>query len=182
MDRKLLSLLIGLTFVFVSKAQITTANLQASGLTCAICAKSIYKNLSSLVFVDKVDIDLNASTFLITFKKDADVDIDLLNTMVQDAGFSIASLHIVLNLGGANIANDVHLLIGKNMYHFLDVKPMLLVSEVSLRVIDQGFITSRESKKYVRMTKMQCISNGNRSSCCPIDGVSGSSRIFHVTI
>lgn len=61
-----------------AEAQLTAATLQASGLTCALCAKSIYTNLSALPFVDSVDTDLNASLFLIKFKSSATVDPDLI--------------------------------------------------------------------------------------------------------
>ncbi|MEN9952821.1 MAG: hypothetical protein RLZZ520_1089, partial [Bacteroidota bacterium] len=51
------------SIIAVSNAQIKKATLQASGLTCAMCAKSVYVNLTSLSFVDSVTTDLNASAF-----------------------------------------------------------------------------------------------------------------------
>jgi len=60
--------------VLAGEAQIQSANLQASGLTCALCAKSIFTNLSALSFVESVDTDLNASAFELKFKPGLGVD------------------------------------------------------------------------------------------------------------
>ena len=71
----------------ISFSQINKACLQASGLTCALCAKSIYSNLTSLGFIDSVDTDLETSSFLIVFKPGAKLDIDAIRNKVEDAGF-----------------------------------------------------------------------------------------------
>ena len=68
MKKIVLTFLMLLIIMAVSNAQIKKATLQASGLTCAMCAKSVYTNLTSLSFVESVDTDLNASAFEIKFK------------------------------------------------------------------------------------------------------------------
>jgi hypothetical protein len=68
MKKYLYCLLVGLSFALITSAQITKATLQASGLTCALCAKAVYTNLTSLPFVDNVDTDLNNCSYLTTTK------------------------------------------------------------------------------------------------------------------
>ena len=75
---------------FISQAQVVQASLQASGLTCAMCAKSVYKNLEALSFVEKIDTDLDNSTFLLNFKEGMRLDADQIRKKVEDAGFSVA--------------------------------------------------------------------------------------------
>jgi len=54
MKKFIFFIVIVLINVTISEAQIKKATLQASGLTCAMCAKSVYTNLTSLSFVDNV--------------------------------------------------------------------------------------------------------------------------------
>ena len=92
---KILSLIMGmLLWSTISFSQISKASLQASGLTCAICAKSIYTNLTSLDFIDSVDTDLETSSFLIVFRPGAKLDIEAIRKKVEDAGFSVSKLEI----------------------------------------------------------------------------------------
>src|SRR5437588_10406331 len=73
-----------------AKAQVAKVSLQASGLTCSMCSKSINKSLLTLDFIDKVDANIKTSTFEITFKHADKVDFDKLKGKVEDAGFSVA--------------------------------------------------------------------------------------------
>ena len=59
-------------------AQISTVNLQASGLTCSMCSNSINKALKSVDYVADVKANIKNSTFEISFKPNAKVDLDLL--------------------------------------------------------------------------------------------------------
>ncbi|MDX1937617.1 MAG: cation transporter, partial [Flavihumibacter sp.] len=63
-------------------AQFNKAQLQASGLTCALCTKAIDNALKKIEFVETVTPDIKASSFTIVFKKDAAVDADALRLAV----------------------------------------------------------------------------------------------------
>ena len=41
-----------------ASAQVQKVNLQASGLTCAMCSKAIYKAVSAISFVDTVFVNI----------------------------------------------------------------------------------------------------------------------------
>ena len=182
MKIKLICLFVGVLFAVVSTAQITKATLQASGLTCALCAKAVYKNLTSLSFVDSVDTDLNASAFLIKFKQNAVVDLDELSRKVQDAGFSVASLFFTIKINGVKIGNDIHETINGNVYQFVNVKTQVLSGDVVFRLVDKNFVSAKDFKKFSAMTKMLCMKSGTTESCCSSAGIKENTRIFHVTM
>ncbi|MBK8850443.1 MAG: heavy-metal-associated domain-containing protein [Saprospiraceae bacterium] len=66
------SFLFTLTAVLVfanADAQISKAEIVATGLTCSMCSNAINKQLKSLTDVDSVVIDLNTNTFVVHLKK-----------------------------------------------------------------------------------------------------------------
>ena len=71
--------------------QFTSANLQATGLTCALCSNAINKSLLELPFVDTVKSEIKTSSFSISFKDNSQVSIDAIRKAVEDAGFSVAN-------------------------------------------------------------------------------------------
>lgn len=76
----------------VKQATITKATLVASGLTCSMCSKAIFKALTSLDFVAEVKVDIELSKYILTFKSDKKVVIDQIKSAVTDAGFGVQSL------------------------------------------------------------------------------------------
>lgn len=161
----------------------TRAALIASGLTCSMCSNSIYKALVQLPFVDHVAPDVEHSSFLITFRKQAPVDIDALKQKVKEAGFSVSSLTITMQVRDLAIQSDVHLELGGQTFHFMHVKPQTLNGEATVRVIDRDFLSSREYKQFAAYTTMACYKTGKMEPCCNKTGQpSASTRIYHVTI
>jgi copper chaperone CopZ len=71
---------------------IKKVSLVASGLTCSMCSKAIFKALTKLDFVDEVKVDIEQSKFALTFKSGKTVVIDQIKSAVADAGFSVQSL------------------------------------------------------------------------------------------
>jgi copper chaperone CopZ len=167
---------------FFSQAQVTGASLQASGLTCAMCAKSVYKNLEALPFMDSIHTDLETSTFQLSFKEGMEMDADQIRKKVEDAGFSVASLRINVSFTDQQVKNDQHITVNGKVYHFLNIKDQVLSGDKSLLLIDKTFLSAKEYKKYASATKMECFKTGLAGSCCTKEGISGSTRIYHVTI
>ena len=60
---------IALMYSVIAHPQFTKANLQASGLTCALCSNAINKALQKLSFVASVKPDIKNSSFDIVFKE-----------------------------------------------------------------------------------------------------------------
>lgn len=159
-------------FSFSVNAQVTKVSLQASGLTCSMCSNAINKSLKSLDFVDKIDANIKNSTFDISFKPNTIIDLDKLKKKVEDAGFFVANLTATINFDNIAIANDTHVTVGNDVFHFLNVKEQTLSGSKTIRLLDKGFVSAKEYKKNSSFTKMDCYKTGEENG----------KRIFHVTI
>jgi copper chaperone CopZ len=163
-------------------AQFKSASLQAAGLTCAMCTKAINNAVEKLPFVKKVDVDIKSSTFNISFKEGANVDVDALKNAVEDAGFSVAKLKLKGVFENIPVKNDAHVDINGKTFHFLNVKEQNLNGERVLTVVDKSYVSAKEFKKYSSTTKMECVQTGKVASCCKKEAAAANTRIYHVTI
>jgi copper chaperone CopZ len=143
-------------------AQVTRATLQASGLTCALCAKSIYTNLSALPFVDSVDTDLNASSFLIKFRSGAAVDPDLIRKKVEDAGFSVSMLQLELMLNKGFIENENLIKFNGRNYEIVGGKLGKSEGLVRVQVVEKSFLTAKDYKKLASTLKLDTAEPNNQ--------------------
>jgi copper chaperone CopZ len=75
--------------VTAAKAQFTKAELQVSGLTCSLCARTTEKSLKALPFVSEIKPDLMHNIYVITFKSDVPVSFEEISKKVKSAGFSV---------------------------------------------------------------------------------------------
>jgi copper chaperone CopZ len=73
-------------------AEIKKVTLVASGLTCSMCSKAIFKALSKLDFVEDVKVDIEKSMYILAFKTGKKVEIDQIKLAVTGAGFGVQSL------------------------------------------------------------------------------------------
>ncbi|MDP4263670.1 MAG: heavy-metal-associated domain-containing protein [Bacteroidota bacterium] len=178
--KKLMSIILGLLMGIALQAQFTKATLQATGLTCAMCSNAINKALKTKPFIESVKPDIKNSSFDITFKENADVDIDAIRKAVEDAGFGIGGLRLTANFSEVKIGNDKHVQLGDKHFHFLHVDSQVLNGEQTITIIDKDFLTERQFKKFSAETKMKCLQPGKAGSCCP--GVAAGTRIYHATI
>jgi len=65
--KKILILSVILLVSALANAQIIKAKLTATGLTCSMCSKATYKQLTSIPEVEKVEPDLNNTAFILFF-------------------------------------------------------------------------------------------------------------------
>jgi len=170
-----------LLYALSASAQVKTATLQASGLTCSMCSNAIYKALQKISFVQDVQSDIKNSSYNITFKEGSNVDIDALKKAVTGAGFSVAKLSVTAHFDNVKIENDAHIQLDGKTFHFMDITPQTLNGDKTITVIDKNFVTSKAYKKYSQATKMKCYETGTMESCCKKSGTAGE-RIYHVTI
>ncbi|NCI45991.1 heavy-metal-associated domain-containing protein [Sediminibacterium soli] len=153
-------------------AQITKARLQASGLTCAMCSKAVYKALSSVASVEKVTPDIEGSSYDIRFKKDAEIKLDDLSKAVSDAGFSVSGLQVTAKFQNEKVEPNTHLSIDNQLLHFVNVPAQTLNGEKTVRVVDKNFVSEKEAKKYEKLTALKYYASGT------MDG----KRVYHVTL
>ncbi len=161
-------LMVGLS----ASAQFKSATLQASGLTCAMCSNAINKSLKTLSFIEKVETDLNKSSFEITFKEGADINFDQLRKKVEDAGFSVAKLQIVTTFNNLSVQNEQAVTVGGKQLYFLAVKNQQLSGQKVITIVDKNFLPAKEYKKYATQSKAESFKTGEAK------GV----RVYHVTI
>ncbi|SHK81120.1 Copper chaperone CopZ [Chitinophaga jiangningensis] len=171
---------IGITFSAKAQ-QYKKAAVQATGLTCAMCSNATLKSLETLPFVDKIDTDLENTTFILFFKPGANVNIDAIKEKVEDAGFSVGKLTITASFNDTEVKNDTHVPFAGGTLHFMDVKNQVLKGDKDLIVIDKDFISAKQFKKYQNETSMACYKTGMMGDCCHSDKTA-SNRVYHVTI
>ncbi len=150
----------------IAKAQFTKAELQVSGLTCALCAKSTEKALRTLPFVGEIKTDLIRNTYLITFKNDVPVNFEQISKKVQGSGFSVNSLKTTYNFDNTKVT-DNNFTYGGDTYKLLNPANKPTSGSVSLTVVDQGFAPKSVSKKYL----------GQVADAAPASG-----RVYHLAI
>lgn len=178
--KKLILILLGLLIAASSFAQIKSATLSASGLTCSMCSKAIFKALGKVPAVKSVDADIEGSKYHITFKDGVAPVLDDLKKAVEGAGFSVASLQVTANFPPTQIANDTHIEYGGATYHFLDVPNSTISGEKTFTVVDKKFLPDAEYRRYAKMTAMKCVQTGRMEACCAKGG--GGTRVYHVTL
>ena len=171
-----------LFFGIAVQAQVTKVSLQASGLTCSMCSKAVKTALEEVAFVEKVQVDIKDQRYNLSFKEGSKVDLDALNKAVQDAGFSVASLQVTAGVNKVKLEKDEHLKIGDQYFHFLNAASQTIDGTVTFSVVDKGFVTARQFKKYAGLTKMPCVQTGRMAKCCSSGNVAEQSRIYHVVI
>jgi len=133
-----------LFFVFPLCAQFSQGRLQATGLTCALCSKSIHQALDQLPFTESVNPDLKSSSFDIRFKMGQPVSALSIRTAVEDAGFFVGQLRleptsdIMDSLRSGNPFQSAGI-IYRLLEEWREGKRLL--------VIGKGFLTEKEYKR-----------------------------------
>jgi copper chaperone CopZ len=177
--------IIVIAFLFVAtsiNAQIKKIALQASGLTCSLCSNAINKSLKTLDFVESVEVNIKTSSFTLLLKPNTSVSLDAIKVKVEDAGFFVAKMNASISFNDAIIKNDEHIKVGNDVFHFLNVTAQQLNGEHQLKILDKGFVTSKEFKRNGKLTSMSCYNTGKAAKCCAKDGITEGQRIYHVTL
>ncbi len=179
---KKIFLIIALLYSVNGFSQIKEASLKASGLTCSLCSKAIYKALTAIQFINEVKPNIQNSTYIISFKSGVQPDFDLIAKAVTNAGFSVAQLKLVVNFDNISINNNMHIKIENKEFHFLNVHNETLKGDRTIILIDKNFISARDYKKYSSLDEMKCYQTGVVEDCCPKKDSKKGERIYHVTI
>ncbi|TKC12612.1 heavy-metal-associated domain-containing protein [Pedobacter polaris] len=159
-----------------SAQQISTIEMQVTGLTCSMCSQATEKSLRTLDYVSNVTPDLNKNLFIITFKKDKAVNFDQLNKKVKDAGFSVGKLEATINFNQAKIDDNGQAIVGTNVYRFANAKSRVLNGPVKVNVIDKNFISNSAFKQKAATVKFDSYASGTGV-------VNGKkTRIYHLSI
>ena len=165
-----------------SHAQVTQVKLQAGGLTCSMCSKAVWNALQKVPDVDKVSVDIKNQQYLITFRDDNAVDFDALEKAVEGAGFSVAAFSVTADVHRLQLQKDKHLLIGRQYFHFLNAAGQDVDGIIHFTVVDKGYTSAKNFRKYSSLTTMTCAQTGRTAPCCVKDGLPEQTRVYHAII
>lgn len=154
-------------------AQFVDANLRASGLTCSMCNLATQRQIQQLPFIDSIVPDLDLNLFRLYFNQKQEVDIDLIKKSVEDAGFSVAELLVSYKKNETFIYNYPLLMIGKSVFFVKGFDPQK--DKQVFRIIDEGFVTAKENKKFIKVRKEMILPDHINTNNLPI-----TSKIYHV--
>ncbi len=163
---KIVVLLLALS-TSIASAQFTKAELQVSGLTCALCSKATEQSLKTLPFIGDIKTDLLHNIFVITFKNGQPVNFDQISKKVQDAGFFVNSLKTTFNFDNTKLA-DNSFSYGGDTFQVISGTDKPLNGQVAVTLIDKGFAPKSVSKKYAG--QLSSVSTGK------------AGRVYHVII
>ena len=131
-NSKIKIVLTAVLFVLVvvqGNAQISKAEIVATGLTCSMCSNAINKQLKSMPEVESVSTDLNTNTFTVQLKANNTLTPKALKNSIEKTGFFIGSLVLTVDLGVVNgqenekvqnqinkVLNDIELSVKNNRF------------------------------------------------------------------
>ena len=159
--KKIIILFFSIVSVVNANAQISKAELIANGLTCSMCCNATYNQLKTIPFLDSIDTDVEHTKFILYFNPEKNFDLKLIKSKVEDAGFSVGSLVLFMKFDNVAVEDDFHYIVGDITYHFMDTKKQTLNNINQVKVIDKGFVSDKEYKKYLKLSsKYPCYKAG----------------------
>lgn len=140
-------------FTTISNAQISKAEIRATGLTCSMCSNAINKQLKAMPEVKNVEIDLNTNTFIVSLSENNSVKPSALKEKVEKAGFFIGSL--ILTTTSEAIKNSSYIVVNGKENNSKEVK---------IQILDKGYVTDKEFKKLSKSYKNSLTFNNNNEN------------------
>jgi copper chaperone CopZ len=133
-----------------SFAQITKAEIVATGLTCSMCSNAINKQLKKLPEVENVAIDLNTNTFTISLKKNNNISPRILKESVQKAGFFVGSMIVTMDFDNQKIVDNSKLKKDNLNLIFIDTNSKTLNGLEKFKILDKGYLVMKDFKKNLK--------------------------------
>jgi copper chaperone CopZ len=159
-----------------SAQQISTADLQVTGLTCSMCSNATQKSLKTLDFISNIKPDLNKNIFVLDFKDKAKINLDLVAKKVQDAGFSVGGLTANFNFNNLKVDDKGTAVVDGIVYQFTNVKDKTLNGPVKATVLDKNFVSGTTYKKQSSKINTDAYKNGTTI-------VNGKKlRVYHLSV
>lgn len=92
----LLALLVSIYGVETALAQVERVEMRVDGLACPFCAYGLEKKLKEVKGVGKVTIYVDKGVAILSSKKDLSIDIERLEPVARDAGFTPGSISLTV--------------------------------------------------------------------------------------
>ncbi|MBC5862397.1 heavy-metal-associated domain-containing protein [Flavobacterium turcicum] len=136
--------------VVQGNAQISKAEIVATGLTCSMCSNAINKQLKSMPEVESVSTDLNTNTFTVQLKANNTLTPKALKNSIEKTGFFIGSLVLTVDLGAVNGQENEKVQNQSGTYVFVE-RGKKSAGSLQIQVLNEGFVTKKEFKKSAKM-------------------------------
>ncbi len=136
--------------VVQGNAQISKAEIVATGLTCSMCSNAINKQLKSMPEVESVSTDLNTNTFTVQLKTNNTLTPKALKNSIEKTGFFIGSLVLTVDLGAVNGQENEKVQNQSGTYVFVE-KAKKSSGPMQVQLLNEGFVTKKEFKKSAKM-------------------------------
>ena len=150
--------ILSFVFVIIANAQITKVEIMATGLTCSMCSNAINKQLKTIDEVENVDIDLNKNLFIVRLKNNNTLSPKTFKDKVEKAGFFVGSMVLFINFRNQTVEDNKQI----DKYIFIDTKAQTLNGVAKVRVLDKGYVTTKEHKKLAKsFARYTTYSKGN---------------------
>lgn len=150
--KKLLLVFVMLFAVINSYSQISKAEIIATGLTCSMCSNAINKQLKAMPEVEKVIIDLNANTFMVSLKKNSGITPQALRMSIEKAGFFVGSMVLTVDVDNAvRVKDNTSFKNASGTYVFVNSDEDITAATLRLKVLNSGFVTKKEYKQSAKM-------------------------------
>lgn len=128
-------------------AQITKVKIVATGLTCSMCSNAIQKQLKKMPEVAQVETNLNTNTFNISLKKNQLSPNDF-KAAIEKAGFFVGEMIVNLPFNKQKIEPNKAVIQGDFSLIFTNETLSYLDGNVDLKILNKGFVTQKEYKKW----------------------------------
>lgn len=149
--KKRLIVLVMLLGMMNSYAQISKAEIIATGLTCSMCSNAINKQLKAMPEVEKVMIDLNTNTFVVNIKKNSVITPQQLKANIEKTGFFVGSMILTMDVANLQPKNNISFKNESGTYVFVDANEKAAGGTLRLKVLNSGFVTKKEYKQSAKM-------------------------------
>lgn len=143
-----LVMLLGITS---SYAQISKAEIIATGLTCSMCSNAINKQLKAMPEVEKVMIDLNNNTFVVNLKKNSKITPEALRLNIEKTGFFVGSMILTMDANTIEPKDNSSFKNASGTYILVSPDEKSANEKLRLKVLNSGFVTKKEYKKSAKM-------------------------------
>ena len=131
-----------------ASAQFKSVTIGVDGLTCSSCSFGVEQSLRKLDFIENVKTDLNAATATVSFSADKKISLDEVTKKVYQAGFSVRFTNAVYHFQQPRKISGDTVMIGEQVYYFLQTPPSILQGDVTLQLIGENYVSKKTMRQW----------------------------------
>lgn len=151
-----------LIFPFLAVAQVALAasiqyvTIGVNGFTCSMCSRNVEMSIRKLDFVDSVVMDIDKTEGRVYAKSGANYDLARIARAVTDAGYSVRSMRIAIDLNGSSITTQGCFSIGQYNFQWIGMPAALPKGSTELIVIGDKFMPRKEFQSWQKKITQGC--------------------------